>query len=222
MGRAMAVHRVMTEKADGLQYYRNMTDLPGAVKRVGGALEELRESEITPGELEDYAGGTVTGAERAKLSDLKTLWNGYRELISEQFDDEKTSLDRHREPPGTKRHVGRADLAVYGFDTVRPDLRELIARICEAGEQRIGIPGDGYGEGAGRPDLYPAAGKRGPAGRPRWRKPVSRGGDHAPKGAGGCAKRNWLDRNLFALNPENGRENRGYGGDPVCREHALG
>ena len=34
LGRAMAVHRVMTEKAEELKFYRNMTDLPGAVKRV--------------------------------------------------------------------------------------------------------------------------------------------------------------------------------------------
>ena len=76
LGRAMAVHRVMTEKAEELQYYRNMTDLPGAVKRVGEALNELRESEITPEELDEYAAGAPTGAERAKLGDLGIIWNG--------------------------------------------------------------------------------------------------------------------------------------------------
>ena len=35
MGRAMAVHRVMTEKEGELRYYRSMTGLPGAVKRIG-------------------------------------------------------------------------------------------------------------------------------------------------------------------------------------------
>ena len=48
MGRAMAVHRVMTEKAGELAYYRNIAGLSGAVARVGEALDELRESEITP------------------------------------------------------------------------------------------------------------------------------------------------------------------------------
>ena len=88
LGRAMAVHRVMTEKAEELHFYRNMTDLPGAVKRVGEALDELRDSEITPEELEEYAAGASTGAERAKLGDLRIIWNGYRELITEQFDDD--------------------------------------------------------------------------------------------------------------------------------------
>ena len=38
-GRAMAVHRVMTEKAETLSYYRNMTELSGAVTRVNEALD---------------------------------------------------------------------------------------------------------------------------------------------------------------------------------------
>lgn len=130
MGRAMAVHRVMTEKAEELRYYRNMTDTPGAVKRVGQALDELRESEITPEELEEYAAAAPTGAERAKLSDLKTIWDGYRELITEQFDDEKTVWT---DTVNRLEHSGLwdgADLAVYGFDTIRPDLRELLTCLC--------------------------------------------------------------------------------------------
>ena len=90
LGRAMAVHRVMTEKDDELTYYRNMADLPGAVRRVGEALSELRESEITPEELAEYAQNASTGAERATMSDMQVIWNGYQELISEQFDEEKT------------------------------------------------------------------------------------------------------------------------------------
>ncbi|MBP5726309.1 MAG: hypothetical protein J6Y48_04460 [Clostridia bacterium] len=130
MGRAMAVHRVMTEQEENLSYYRNMTELSGAVTRVSGALDELMESDIEPGELEEYAAGTVTGAERAKLSDLKILWDGYTALVSEQFDDEKaiwTDAVTRLEKSGLWKG---ADLAVYGFDAIRPDLRELIVRIC--------------------------------------------------------------------------------------------
>ncbi len=56
------------------------------MKRVGGALEELRESEITPEELAEYAAGAPTSAERAKLADLQAVWDGYQELISDTFD----------------------------------------------------------------------------------------------------------------------------------------
>lgn len=128
-GRLMAVHRIMTEKAGELAFYGDMTDLPGAVNRVSSALEELRESEITPEELAEYAEGAATGAERAKLRDLQAIWKGYEELIGDQFSDEKaawTEMISRLEQSGM---WDGADLAVYGFDTIRPDLRELVTRM---------------------------------------------------------------------------------------------
>ena len=203
MGRAMAVHRVMTDKAEELKYYRNIADLPGAVRRVGEALDELRESGITPEELEGFAGDTATGAERAKLSDLRIVWDGYRELIADTFDDEKTvwtdtvnRLVRSGMWDGT-------DLTVYGFDTVRPDLRELLVHVCgrvnsasvflimdqaEAPDGRIFIQQ--------RDSVRLLAKALEEAGfsveeiRPREERKD-------------CAEAlKWLDRNLFALNPE--------------------
>ncbi len=126
-GRAMAVHRVMTEKEDELAYYGGMTELPGAVKRVNTALNELRESGMTPEELDAYAADAPTGAERTKLHDLKTIWNGYEALISEQFEDEKTAWTDMVTRLEKSRLWDGIDLAVYGFDTIRPDLRELLA-----------------------------------------------------------------------------------------------
>ena len=203
MGRAMAVHRVMAEKAEELSYYRNMADLPGAVKRVGGALDELRESEITQEELAEYAAGAATGAERAKLSDLGTIWNGYRELVSEQFDEEKavwTDTVTRLEKSGL---WDGAELAVYGFDTVRPDLRELLSRMC--------------GRVAGASVFLTMDGENAPDGRifiqqresvARLEAALAEAGFAAEEirprgGRGDCAEAlKWLDRNLFALNPE--------------------
>ena len=202
MGRAMAVHRVMTEKTEELQYYRNMTDLPGAVKRVGGALDELRESEITPEELAAYAAGAATGAERAKLGDLQTIWNGYQELISEQFDEEKTAWT---DMVGRLEQSGLwdgADLLVFGFDTIRPDLRELLAGICgRVNSTAVFLTMDGEDAPDGRIFI-------------QQRESVSRleialaeagfsAEEIRPHGErADCAKPlKWLDRNLFALNP---------------------
>ena len=52
-GQVMAVHRAMTETDGELAFYRNMTELPGAVERIREALSELRESGITPEETEE-------------------------------------------------------------------------------------------------------------------------------------------------------------------------
>ena len=202
MGRAMAVHRVMTEKADSLQYYRNMTDLPGAVKRVGGALEELRESEITPEELGDYAAGAPTGAERAKLKDLQTVWNGYLELIAGQFDEEKTAWT---DMVNRLEHSGLwdgADLLVYGFDTVRPDLRELVSRLCgRLNSVKVFLVTDGEKAPDGRIFIQQRESVN------RLKNALAEAGFAAeeimPRGErAGCAEPlKWLDQNLFALNP---------------------
>ena len=128
-GRAMAVHRVMTEKEDELEYYRNMTNLPGAVRRVGGALDELRESEITREELAECAETAKTGAERSKLRDLEKIWEGYEALTGEQFADDKAAwTDMVNRLVRGGMWTG-ADLLVYGFDTIRPDLRELLVSL---------------------------------------------------------------------------------------------
>ena len=129
-GRAMAVHRVMSENAKDLTYYRNMADLPGVVMRVGEALDEISESELTAEELEHCAEGADTGLERAKLRDLQIIRSAYDELITEQFDDDRTvwtDMVRRLERSGL---WDGADLAVYGFDSIRPDLRELLAGLC--------------------------------------------------------------------------------------------
>ena len=129
-GRAMAVHRVMSENAKDLTYYRNMADLPGVVMRVGEALDEISESELTAEELEHCAEGADTGLERAKLRDLQIIRNAYDELITEQFDDDRTVwTDMVRRLEGSGLWDG-VDLAVYGFDSIRPDLRELLAGLC--------------------------------------------------------------------------------------------
>lgn len=203
MGRAMAVHRVMTEKEDELRYYRGMTDLPGAVKRVGQALDELRESEITPEELEDYAAGAHSGAVQAKLGDLKTIWDGYLELITEQFDDEKTTWT---DTVNRLEHSGMwngADLAVYGFDTVRPDLRELIACLARrVNSASVFLVMDTEKAPDGRIFAQQRESVRLLTIALEEKGMLAE--EICPKGKReGCAEPlAWLDRNLFALNPE--------------------
>ena len=129
-GRTMAVQRAMTETAEELTYYRGMGVLSGAVSRVKEALGELQESEITEEELARYARENTSGAEKARLGDLVRIWRAYDELVADRFEDEKTAwtdtvsrLDHSGMWDGT-------DLLVYGFDSIRPDTRELILRAA--------------------------------------------------------------------------------------------
>ena len=143
-GQVMAVHRAMTECAGSLNFYRNMTELPGAVKRIREALSELRESEITPEETEDYAARAEAGAIREKLYDMNRLRSAYESLVAERFDDEKAAwTDMIRRMKKTDLFRG-ADLLVYGFDTIRPDLRELVCGAYDCAEHIcLFLTGDG-------------------------------------------------------------------------------
>ena len=125
-GRIMAVHRAMTEQGDALSFYRNMADQPGAVDCVREALTELKESDLTGEELEKYAEQSATGAVQAKIRDLNRIRAAYETLVSERFEDDKqawTEMVNRLERAGIFRD---AELIVYGFDTIRPDLRELL------------------------------------------------------------------------------------------------
>ena len=127
-GQLMAVHRAMTEQADSLEFYSGMTELPGAVERVREALAELRDSDITPEETETYAENAASGAVQAKLRDLNRIRGAYETLVSEHFEDEKAAWTDTVGRLGRTGILAGADLLVYGFDTVRPDLREMLCK----------------------------------------------------------------------------------------------
>ncbi len=130
LGNTMAVHRAMTETAEELSYYRGMGDLPGAVRRVKEALSELRESDITQEELDRYAGQASTGAERAKARDLSMIREAYSRLAGDRFEDEKTAwTDMVNRLVRSRMWEGR-EILVYGFDSIRPDLRELLVKAA--------------------------------------------------------------------------------------------
>jgi len=135
-GQVMAVHRAMSESRKGMCFYKDMTDMPGAVERIREAVNELRESEITPEETEAYAAREkIPGAVRAKLRDLNLVRDAYETLVSEHFDDEKSSwtdtVGRLEESGLLKDTV----FLVYGFDTVRPDLRELLCKAASLAQE---------------------------------------------------------------------------------------
>ena len=136
-GQVMAVHRAMTETAGDLTFYRNMTELPGAVERIREALSELRESELTPEETEAYAVQAPVGAVRAKLLDMNRIRDSYETLVTEHFDDEKASWTDTVRRLGKTDILRGADFLVYGFDTIRPDLRELLCEVYTLAENGI-------------------------------------------------------------------------------------
>ena len=129
-GQTMAVQQAMSETADELIYYRGMNALPGAVSRVREALCELLESDMTGEELARYSRESASGAEKARLGDLARIWDAYDGLVNNRFEDEKTAWTDMVTRLEQNRLWNGADILVYGFDSIRPDTRELLVHAA--------------------------------------------------------------------------------------------
>ena len=143
-GQMMAVHRAMTEEEGVLSFYRNLAELPGAADCVREALMELRDAGVTGEDLERCAEKASTGAAQAKIRDLNRIRNAYETLTAENFENEKqgwTDLVNRLESAGIFRDT---DLIVYGFDTIRPDLREMLCKAAGLARQvQVFLTADG-------------------------------------------------------------------------------
>ncbi len=124
-GRAMAVQRALQDCASSLEYYRRMEGLEGMVPQLEKTLSELREEGMTGEKLESFALG-MTGARRLRLLDLSRILSAYEALLNQRFEDPASSWeDLCARLPVSGLWDG-TDLYVYGFDSVRSDLRNLI------------------------------------------------------------------------------------------------
>ncbi len=134
-GRAMVIQQALQECKNLLVYYRHLDGLYGAVTRMDQTLGELQEEKLTPELLKDWAASLPGGARRAKLQDLARLWESYDRILAGRFDDPASSWrDTCARLPSSGLWQG-TDLYVYGFDTLRPDLRELMlaaAPVCRS------------------------------------------------------------------------------------------
>ena len=131
-GRAMAVQRALQDCAPSLTYYKRMDSMQGAVPQLEKTLSELREEGITSAQLESFA-LEASGAHQDRLRDLSRILSAYESLLDKRFEDPVSSwVDLCERLPASGLWDG-VDLFLYGFDSVRPDLRNLVlsaAPIC--------------------------------------------------------------------------------------------
>ena len=65
---------------------------------------------------------------------LNRIRKAYETLVSEHFDDEKASWTDVVSRLGKTDILRGSDFVAYGFDTIRPDLRELLCAVYTAAE----------------------------------------------------------------------------------------
>lgn len=133
-GRGLAMTRALIEQEKNLTYYGGAARLTGTARELCVTLAELQEAGLTPEDLKQTAEETDKTGEKAKIADLQCLWEAYDRIILPGFDDE---CARQRELLARLERSGVLqghDLWVYGFDTIRNSLCDLLARVATIAE----------------------------------------------------------------------------------------
>ena len=129
-GRGLAMTRALLEQEKNLTYYGGAARLSGTARELCVTLAELQEAGLTPEDLRQTVEKTERAGEKAKLADLECLWETYDRIITPGFDDEcarQRELLARLEDSGVLRGC---DVWVYGFDTVRNSMCDLLTRAA--------------------------------------------------------------------------------------------
>ena len=127
-GRAMAVHQALNACGE-LTFYRRLGRLYGAVPRLEKTLSDFREEGVTPDALEALSARSASGVRRAKFHDLGLILSAYERLLGDRFDDPASAWQDVCARLAASGLWQGIDLYVYGFDTLRPDLRHLLLAL---------------------------------------------------------------------------------------------
>lgn len=133
-GRALAMSRALTDEEKQLEYYGSTARLRGTARELCVTLSELQEAGFTPESLNTVRESSGKNAERAKFADIARLWNAYDRIVSPCFEDENArqrELLERLERSGVFR--GKT-VWVYGFDTVREQMCDLLVRTAGIAE----------------------------------------------------------------------------------------
>jgi len=128
-GRAMALHQALQSCDDQLDYYRRLGSLFGAVPRMERTLSEMREEGLDPSALQSLADDS-DGAQKAKYQDMSIIWRAYDALLADRFDDPDSQWEDVCARLAASALWQGVDLYIYGFDTIRADLRLLIRSVA--------------------------------------------------------------------------------------------
>ncbi len=114
--RTMVLRRLMIQHADGLRFYRRMTDRYGFLQRLGMTLSELIEEAVGPEELSISADGDRGDAmHAAKLHDLRLIYEAYLQALGERWFDPAQYLEAARRELGRCEWIRGALVWVDGF-----------------------------------------------------------------------------------------------------------
>ncbi|MBR6569697.1 MAG: hypothetical protein IKK75_04530, partial [Clostridia bacterium] len=152
-GRRMAVSQALERLEDKLPYYGSITQRRGFVEKLCALMTDMKRGGMTAESLAAYAQSLPDGVQKAKLSDLASIFERYQAVLANRFSDSEDQLAYVAGRLAQSGYLTGKHLYVYGFDTLPQQLMRL---LCSAAAQCaslvIGLICDG--ENAPDGELY--------------------------------------------------------------------
>ena len=134
-GRQMAVSYALEKCEKKLAFYQSSAHRRGFTEKLAALIMDMKRGGLSTDALEAYVGGLPEGMNRAKLTDLLTVYATYEEVLGGRFGDGEDQLNYiARRLPESDVLTGRY-LFVYGFDALPEQLSALLcaaAGLCES------------------------------------------------------------------------------------------
>lgn len=140
LGRQMAVHRVLLEKAESLMLYRDAARHGGLAERISGLLTELQQADCGSEQVEamarQLAEKDAGSATARKWQDIATIYAGYAAFFegSSGLANSEAQLTRARGEIAKAVFLNGARVWVDGFSGFTVQERELLVEIARHAE----------------------------------------------------------------------------------------
>lgn len=129
-GRSMAISQALNACKDELTYYRRVVNSVHLPEKLGAFITDLEDAGLSPDACEAAGGALSSGASRAKMTDVCTVWRAYQAIVADRFADEAAQLADSVARLAQSGVVSGAHLWVFGFDMIQLPMCRLLTEAA--------------------------------------------------------------------------------------------
>lgn len=131
-GKSMLVRRVITEKKDQLQVFKNYAKKPGYISEIKSLLSEFYQYDIKEDTMEKMLSlSEKKPMLKRKLEDMQVIYQGFEEQLAEKYITSEEILDVMTEQLANTDLFQNVTLALDGFTGFTPVQYKLLHRLLK-------------------------------------------------------------------------------------------
>lgn len=130
IGKSMILRKIMIEQGKNLEYYKKAADKQGFLEQLGATISEMFQYHISGEKLETFAAGQEEDSVmKAKIHDLRLIYNEYLNFISKDYFSSDETLDVLAEKMEGSSFLFGAEVWLDGFYGFTPQELKIISRL---------------------------------------------------------------------------------------------